>query len=78
MRQRLMRMLLLAGVGFVGRQIQKKLKQGSDGDAAPAANPTAAPFEAHVEGDSVQYEPTNPVERDPKDPDEPFGGSPVR
>ena len=75
MRQRLMRMLLLAGIGFVARQIQKKLQQGND---APAANPTAAPFETHLEGDSVQYEATNPVERDPKDPDEPFGGAPLR
>ncbi len=75
MRQRLMRMLLLAGIGFVGRQIQKKFQHGNE---APAANPTAAPFEAHVAGDSVQYEATNPVERDPKDPDEPFGGQPLR
>ena len=82
MRQRLTRMLLLAMAGVVGRQIKRKFDQQKHDDAtgneAPRAKPTAAPFEAHVEGDSVHYEAANPTERDPNDPDEPFGGRPLR
>jgi uncharacterized membrane protein YebE (DUF533 family) len=81
MRKRLMRMLLLAAVGVVGRQIQKKFQQ----QEAPVAHrhgadasPTAAPFEAHTSGDSVTYEPDDPAARDPSDPNEPFSGRALR
>lgn len=77
MRKRLMRMLLLAAVGVVGRQIQKKFQQQGattsprhDTDTAP----TAAPFEAHTRGDSVTYEADDPTPRDPNDLNEPFSG----
>jgi hypothetical protein len=77
MKRRLMRMLLLAMVGFIGREIRRRLLlKGGGGE--PHAHPTAAPFDAHVQGDSVHYEATNPSERDPKDPNEPFGGTPTR
>ncbi|MDX6599494.1 MAG: hypothetical protein QOE87_3381 [Gaiellales bacterium] len=79
MRQRLKRMFLLAAVGFAGKQIRKKFLQKRDaGRGVPDANPSAAPFETHVRGDSVHYAATNPAERDPRDPDEPFGGEPLR
>jgi hypothetical protein len=74
--KRLKRLLLLATAGFVAKQIRSRLKHKERG--APDADPTAAPFETKVEGDSVQYEAANPVDRDPKDPDEPFGGQPMR
>jgi hypothetical protein len=72
-------MLLLAAVGFVGEQIRKKFRQKRDsGGGVPDANPSAAPFETDVRGDSVHYAATNPAERDPRDPNEPFGGQPLR
>ena len=77
MKRRLKRMLLLAMVGFIGREIRRRFLHKKDG-GAPDAHPTAAPFDAHVQGDSVHYEATNPRERDPEDPDEPFGGPPMR
>jgi hypothetical protein len=77
MRKRLIRMLLLAAVGVVGRQIQKRFRQQgattSHRHAADAA-PTAAPFEAHTHGESVTYEADDPTPRDPNDPNEPFSG----
>jgi hypothetical protein len=76
-----MRVLLLALAGVVGRQIKRKFQEqhdATDGHRGPDAKPTAAPFEAHVEGDAVHYEPANPTARDPDDPDEPFGGQPLR
>jgi hypothetical protein len=77
MRKRLMRTLLLAAVGVVGRQIQKKFQQQgtatSHRHSADAA-PTAAPFEAQAHGDSVTYSADDPTPRDPNDPNEPFSG----
>jgi hypothetical protein len=78
MKRRLKRVFLLATVGFIGKAIRKRFLQKQDAGSAPSANPTAAPFEAQVQGDSVRYEATNPVDRDPKDPAEPFGGEPQR
>jgi hypothetical protein len=75
MRRRLKRLLVLATVGFIGREVRKRFLQKDAG--APDAHPTAAPFDASVQGDSVRYEATNPVARDPASPDEPFGGQPV-
>ena len=77
MKRRLKRMLLLALVGIVGREIRRRFLH-EEGSGVPNAHPTAAPFEAHVQGDSVHYEATNPSERDPAAPDEPFGGPPLR
>jgi hypothetical protein len=78
MKRRLKRVLLLATVGFIGKEIRRRFLQKQAAAGMPDAHPTAAPFDAHVQGDSVRYEATNPVERDPKDPDEPFGGQPMR
>ena len=74
--RRLKRVVILAVIGFLGKQLRRKFLEKQDGGFD--AHPTAAPFEAHVRGDSVHYEATNPTERNPKDPDEPFGGQPMR
>jgi hypothetical protein len=78
-KKRLMRMLLLGAAGVIGRQIQKRFRQGalaghSRGESVPRAEPTATPFEAHVRADEVTYEPDDPAPRDPDDPNEPFSG----
>jgi hypothetical protein len=71
-------MLLLAAVGVVGRQIQKKFQQqrpaASHRHGVSDAEPMAAPFEAHVQGDSVTYQADDPTPRHPDDPNEPFSG----
>ena len=74
--KRLKRLLLLATAGFIAKQIRSRLKQPQG--EGPDADPTATPFDAHVQGDSVQYETASPAARDPRDPDEPFGGQPMR
>jgi hypothetical protein len=77
MRKRLLRMFLVAAVGVVGRQIQKKFqRQGATAShgAGADASPTATPFEARTRGDSVTYEAEDRSPRDPDDRSEPFSG----
>ena len=74
--RRLKRVAVLAVLGFLGKQLRQKLRERQDG--GPDAHPSAAPFDAQVHGDSVHYETTKPTDRDPQDPNEPFGGQPMR